>query len=364
VKLVMTLLARNEADIVDAQISFHLNAGVDFVIATDNRSEDGTTEILESYARQGYLHLIHEPGEALRQAEWVTRMARLAATDFEADWVLNADADEFWWPRGGSLKTFVSEVPERFGTVRALVRNFVPRPAGDAPFWERMTVRETPTEAGRLSPLRVQDKVAHRGHPDVAVTLGNHDVSWDGLVDLRGWYPIEVLHFPMRSPEQCARKLAYWLKYWEAQGPGTELQPGFDALREGRVDEYYASLVVPDDVRAEELADGLFRVDTRLRDTLRPLHRAGTSDPLREFLLPAEGAAPLVFPLPTLEEQAEYAAEITVNSERDSVVKVERRLDEAGHRLAELERGIWPRIVSRARSIRRRAFTARHRETR
>ena len=52
-KLVMTLLVRDEADIVDAQIAFHLDAGVDFVVATDNRSEDGTTEILERYAREG-----------------------------------------------------------------------------------------------------------------------------------------------------------------------------------------------------------------------------------------------------------------------------------------------------------------------
>src|SRR5262249_30645506 len=103
-KLVATVLARDEADIIDAQVAFHLNAGVDFVIATDNNSRDGTTEILEAYQRDGCLHLIREPAEGLRQGEWVTRMARLAATDFGADWGINSDADEFWWPRGGPLQ--------------------------------------------------------------------------------------------------------------------------------------------------------------------------------------------------------------------------------------------------------------------
>ena len=37
-KLVMTLLARDEADVVEAWLAFHLNAGADFVVATDNRS--------------------------------------------------------------------------------------------------------------------------------------------------------------------------------------------------------------------------------------------------------------------------------------------------------------------------------------
>ena len=127
-KLVMTLLARDEADIVESWLAFHLNAGVDFVVATDNRSVDGTTEVLERYAREGHLHLIRESGEDLRQNEWVTRMARLAATDFAADWVINSDADEFWWPRGASLRDVLDAVPARYGTVGAFLRVFVPRP--------------------------------------------------------------------------------------------------------------------------------------------------------------------------------------------------------------------------------------------
>ena len=68
-KLVMTLRTRDQADIAEAVVAFHLNAGVDFVIATDHRSEDGTVEILESDTREGVLRLIRERGEDVRGEE-------------------------------------------------------------------------------------------------------------------------------------------------------------------------------------------------------------------------------------------------------------------------------------------------------
>src|SRR6266536_1890715 len=99
--LAMTLLVRDEADVVATSIEYHLRRGVDFVIATDNLSTDGTREILEGYAARGTLELIVEEEDSFSQWRWVTRMAR-RAYELGADWVIHADADEFFWPERGS----------------------------------------------------------------------------------------------------------------------------------------------------------------------------------------------------------------------------------------------------------------------
>jgi hypothetical protein len=99
-RIVMTIRTRDDRDLVDAQLAFHFAAGVDFVIANDHRSVDGTRDVLAEYERRGVLHLIRRDAERFVPGEWVDEMARLAATEFEADWVFHTDADEFWWPRG------------------------------------------------------------------------------------------------------------------------------------------------------------------------------------------------------------------------------------------------------------------------
>jgi hypothetical protein len=332
-KLVMTLLARDEADIVDEQLRFHLNAGVDFVIAMDNLSEDGTTEILESYAKSGQLHLIRQPSEFLRQADWITEMGRMAASEFGADWVIHSDADEFWWPRGESLKDVLGSIPARYGVVRALLRHFVPRPDDGRSAIERMTVRmsaSAPINDPR-SLYRPNLKIIHRADPNVNVSIGGQRLIDSPLVPLRGWYPIEFFHFPVRSVAQCERKYSH-----QQIAPGQTPSPYYDRVREliaaGRLQELYDSLVVDDASLERGLEDRTLVVDTRLRDALRALAAGET----------------LVFPRPTVVDEAAYAVDVATLGEAD-VVRLQRRLDTLEQRLVSVERRPSVRIERKLR---------------
>jgi hypothetical protein len=322
VKLVMTLLARDEADVVDAQIAFHLNAGVDFVIATDNLSQDGTTEILERYEHEGHLHLIREDSEYLRQADWITRMGRLAATDFGADWVIHSDADEFWWPRGVSLKDVLASIPGRYGIVRALLRQFVPRPDDGSPFAERMVVRLSASAPinDPTSLFRPNLKIIHRADANVEVSIGAQRLIGSSLVPLRGWYPVEFFHFPIRGPAQCERKYKH-----QQIAAGETPSPYYDrvraALEEGRIREFYDSLVVDDDALERGIENGSLVIDTRLRDALRAIRER----------------AEVTFSRPTVVDDAAYAVDVAALGEAD-LIRLQRRLDTLEQRLLRLER--------------------------
>ena len=268
----MTLLVRDEEDIIEANLDYHLNRGVDFVIVTDNDSTDATPELLDRYVRQGVVHVIREterPRSRDRwqrcQALWVTRMARLAATDFEADWVINADADEFWWPKIGTLKDVFAAIPDGFGAVEAPQINFIPRPDQAVPFYDRMVVAEVMTVSRHgARARRTPPKVAHRRSPSVTVKSGNHSVTGEGLTRALGWQPILVFHYPVRTPAQLLTKLERKI---------VEVPAGrVDALEPGSRPAY--EIAVPSEEAVEAgLRDGRFVIDRRLHRFLGMLER-------------------------------------------------------------------------------------------
>jgi len=344
----MTLCVKDEGDVLDAQLAFHLNAGVDFVVATDTGSSDETVEILERYERAGKLELRHDHSQPFDLARQRTIMARAAASDHGADWVINSDGDEFWWPRGYDLKTVFGALPPRYGVVFGLWRPFVPRPAGDAPFYERMTVRLAPEHPinDPTSKFRPNTKVAHRADPDVAVGRGNHTHVGTRHVPLRGWYPIEVLHFPFRDLEQAALKH----RKADAHAAGKQRSGYFQRWSVAPGDEpdesEFAGLLVDDEELAKGLAAGVLVEDIRLRDALRSL-----SDPATEsFRLPDGDTPGLDLRPPSLVDDARYAADVAVLDDAN-LVRTQRRLDELERRLRELERNPALRASRSVRSL-------------
>jgi hypothetical protein len=272
-KLVMTLLVRDEQDIVRENLDFHLAQGVDEVIVTDNGSEDDTAEILREYESRGVVRLLFEASDDYSQGRWVTRMARLAATELGADWVINNDADEFWWPRAGSLKSSFEQLDDQVGVLVAHRENFVPRPEDGRPFWERMTLRERES----LNPLGkpLPPKLAHRAHPEIAVAQGNHKVEGVQLGERLDDGSIEILHFPMRTYTQFENKIvkggrAYARNRELPERTGRTWRRLYETWEQGGLRDHYEENVVGEAPRAELLED------TRLRDFFRDL-RAGVA---------------------------------------------------------------------------------------
>lgn len=175
---------------LDAHLAYHLNAGVDVVIATGAVVDDDVREVVARYAREGYL--------VTSAFDDIEATARLAVADHAADWLIASQASEFWWPRGAHIGEVLIAIPPRYGVVQALVREFL-RQDGEASFAERMTVRDSLAEAvagpqpllDKLRPIwRLEPhKGLHRGQP------------------LRAWYPFEVFRYATNAPPAASAEL-------------------------------------------------------------------------------------------------------------------------------------------------------------
>lgn len=299
--LVLTLTASGEPALAEAQVAFHLNAGADFVIATADKPDEALRAALGPYDDAGFLRFARSSrsGEMATQTE----LARLAATEHAADWVINCAAGEFWWPRGTSLADVLAPIPPRYTVVQALRRFFVAGNESDEQlFSEGLTNRRTHASgAGEArTPPATLLRPVHRGDPEVVVQPDG-SLSLGRTVPLRAWYPIEAFQLPAV----------------ESSSP-----TGADC--------------------------GAVVADFRLRDALRALAVHAGGGP-RRFRLPGEGE-PLAFRTPDIVEDAAYAAECAAVGEVD-LPGLERYIDELEQRVAWLETGFWPRVLRAASRV-------------
>ena len=197
-------------------------------------------------------------------------MARMASAEHDADWVINNDADEFWWPRDGTLAAALASVPARYDSVLVERYNFIARPESDEPFYARMTHRyAVPSNPAEGRPL--QPKTCHRGHPQVTVAEGNHQVDWPGRGLELTEAGMEILHYPVRSRAQFQNKVVMGGEALERNrvlpaGIGRRWRDLLEIHRAGRFDETYATYVPDEAQLADAVRDGSVVTDRRLAD--------------------------------------------------------------------------------------------------
>jgi hypothetical protein len=298
VRLIGTMMVRDEIDIVAAMVEHHLAQGVDLLIVTDNASVDGTTELLEQYVSTGRLELFHDPVHMKQQKRVVTEMARRARTAHRADWVLNLDADEFQVPidRSLTLRHCLEQTPLHLNAFTVDVVNLVGPAATSGSGIGRLAWRDLRGN-DELQSIGIHAQptpnAVHRGECDITVEQGNHFVSLPSNGQPDPAVATEVLHLPWRSWSQLERKVVNAGLGYEAN-PDLRPSPRHHGMKDyrryldGRLYEaYLARTPQRADLEAGE-KDGRFLRDDWLADHLRRLvHTALLPEALRAVVDPA-----------------------------------------------------------------------------
>ncbi len=332
----MTLLVRNEADVIEANLDYHLAQGVDFILVTDHGSTDGTRERLHPYERSGVVGVIEASDEPHHQSRRVTRMAQLADAEHHADWVFHNDADEFWWPAAGRLCDVFAAIPAEFGHITVPRRNFLPGEPGPGPFYSRLLHREA--ESLNLIGKQLEPKVAHRAGPGVVLAPGNHSLTGVDLRSVPDLELLEILHYPMRSFEQFEAKViqigrAYELLEDRSPGVGRDQLRLLEIQRAGELGRYWEEALADDVALARGIETGTIVLDRRLQTFINSLAEDTPLTPVaaegRMIRAVVAGALQAV-----LERDADHHTLAEVQADRD---EVRRDLAHAGNTLAEIQ---------------------------
>lgn len=266
-KLVMTILARDEGDIVRQNIEFHLNHGVDFIIATDNGSIDDTRKIFKEYEKKGKLFLIDEPGRDKSQAAWNNRMMRIAIEKYKADMIFHCDADEFWYPKSGNLKNELWRDSADMLTVN-LVNVLLENKKGNEIFTEdakyamvkpiRSENFEEDSKKENLYFFQYPPKVMFKtSKGQIEVTQGNHTIVESNLnIVNKISSDINIFHLPLRGKNRFFNKVIETGKAVEknnllGKGSSWHIRRWFTAYRNGTLMNEYEKLMITKE-KAEE----------------------------------------------------------------------------------------------------------------
>jgi len=279
--IVLITMPYDQADIVKDFLDWHLDLGIDLILAVDGGSTDGTRDVLEEYASTGRVVWFPLPDRDMTRYSIADELAALARDRYHADWIIYADVDEFVCTNGRPVRAVLAEAE-----LEGVTRLDIPRRTMTGPMippgrraTEVLTLRidrtAVPTAEEQLGGelampfvfLEVGPHLALRAAALGAIGHGVHVAvtTWgkSGTSDLY------ILHYAIRGYADFRHKVRNTEK-WLADNP--HLNPGWGwhwrrwirLEKEGRLRQDYEQQFVSADRAEKLLRDGSCVVDTTI----------------------------------------------------------------------------------------------------
>lgn len=203
-KIVSVSLVKDECDIIELFIRINLR-NVDRMFIVDNKSSDRTIEIIGKLQHEGLpVTLWHDDSVDFNQSVMTTGAIKRIVREYDVDWILPLDADEFITDNSSNWREELQEIPpDQCGMLEW--RTFVPISndyfTSNNPLWQHF--RQRTTETVQFSKVLLPAYMAET----TRITAGNHRLTAaDNKPVPCHKLSATLAHVPVRSSEQIVSK--------------------------------------------------------------------------------------------------------------------------------------------------------------
>lgn len=209
-KIISITTVKNEADIIESFVRYHLNI-VDQMIILNNGSTDDTNFILNQLINENLpLIIIDDKDKYFKPVQKMNFLLKKAILEYDADIVCPIDVDEFITTDSGNPRKFIEKInPLTYYKLKW--RTYVPT-ENDNNNEKFIPKRMTYIRDENLEEFKV---IMHRDlftKFNVGLALGSHDVDFDrdklgDKIKCKICDKLNMAHFPLRSKEQTVSKV-------------------------------------------------------------------------------------------------------------------------------------------------------------
>lgn len=296
IKLVMTLVIKDEEDIIETHIRFHKAMGVDGFIVTSHNSIDNTNKILEKLKAEGIIYeIFHETCTEHKHHIWVEKMVNLAKSKYKANWVINADADEFYFSKSLNLKSDILKYHKLGINSLKVDSNFLfPDDRDDflsCPYFFKKPFLKYEADILNITNIpaykayvgsRGCTKVIHKTKDFTGIADGNHDVY---MKDKKEVFPseIELYHYHAKNYKEYEKKVKRWVDSvsFMAETQMVYMKDLVKQYKEGRLREVYDKQF-SENLRSFLMEQGVVVVDKSVSNFISYMNKIKSNDNIKE----------------------------------------------------------------------------------